>query len=286
MPVEIIPGLDRIQLVLQSKLGGAWRDAVAAIVNRWADLDAQGMLNANSARQALQQVLIDWPTMTASAYGEAIDQLFSVGFAIGVADTGVRAVPDAGDEMALKWIKEGPHGFIPALNHLASDGKKNIEKVISEAYKGRDEVGEPAPFDLDDMVRRITDQVDIGHNRAELIVRTETAKVTALGRITAWGGDSYRNHYDYLWIATPDDRTKDVSLKFEREGPYTWQEIKHRWEVDHNEPQLVRNRRTGDMEHQVSAFNCRCTVARVPKEPEELLHEGLISQEDYEAMVL
>jgi hypothetical protein len=279
------PDVEAIGDVLRQRLAASWREALAAIIDRWRELERGGRLNANTMRMAVQDVLSAWPDVVATQYDELIDRIFALGFAIGVEDTGVRVVPDHGDQMVLDWLKENEHGFIPALRGMAADNIRQIERIIEDAYKGQDQLGEEAPFDLDDMVRRVTERVDIGDSRAELIVRTETAKATALGRIAAWGKDALRDWYHYHWIATPDDRVKDVSLLFEREGPYTWEQIRHRWEVDHNTPVLVRNRHTGKMEYQTSAFNCRCTVARTPKEPLELFNEGKISRQEYEDMM-
>lgn len=278
------PDIDIIAQVLQLRLATSWREAIAKIIDEWRTLESEGRLNPTTSRLAVQHVLHEWPEVTAQLYDDIVDRLFTLGFATGVADTGLRAVPDAGDAMTVQWLKQSPQGFIPALRGMADDGRRAIEKVIAGAYEGRDELGEPQPFDLDDMVERTLRRVDVGENRATLIVRTETAKVTALGRISAWGDDPQRDYYEYHWIATHDTRVKDVSLVFEAEGPYTWEQIKRRWEVDHNQPQLVRNRRTGRMEYQVSAFNCRCTVARTPKQPEQLFNEGKITRDQYEDM--
>jgi len=130
----------------------------------------------------------------------------------------------------------------------------------------------------------VQERTAAARSAVELVVRTETAKVTSLGRIAAWDNDADKYLYDYHWVATHDDRTKDVSLFFEREGPYEFDQIKKRWTEDHNKPWPVTNRHTGKFEYQTSAYNCRCTAARSPKSPERLLEQGLISREQYEAM--
>lgn len=284
MPLQVHPDAVVLEAVLRRRLATSWREALSAVVDRWRELEAAGRLSPTTSRTAVREVLSRWPTLTAAAYDDIIDRLFSAGFAVGVRDTGVTVRPDQGDRAVVEWLKQSQHGFIPALEHLSHDGTRRIERVIADAYAGRDELGDPTPFDLDNMVRRVVDSVDIGEQRAELIVRTETAKATALGRISAWGADPEKDWYWYHWIATHDDRVKDVSLLFEYEGPYNHEQIRQRWEVDHNQPVLVRNRRTGAMESQVSAFNCRCSVARTPKEPLELFNEGKISRLEYESM--
>lgn len=274
-------------MALQQRLVVSWRQAIQAIAEEWRGLKTMNRLNPRTAAQAAAGVLARWPEITAAQYADIIDRLFMGGFIRGAADTGLTGAnwgPDHGDRMVVDWLKTNPNGFVPALQNLGEDGRQRIDQIISEAYAGRDELGEERPFDLDDMVRRVGEQVDIGANRAELIVRTETAKATALGRIAAWGNDPERDWYWYHWIATPDDRTKDVSLLFEMGGPYNYNDIKRIWEVDHNHPVFVRNRHTGRMEWQTSAYNCRCTVARTPKDPRELLAEGKITQAEYERM--
>lgn len=277
-----IPDIDEIAHILQVRLVASWADAIQAITERWRELELRGVLNANTAGQAVREVLGVWPELTAGQYEDIVDRIFTSSFAYGAQDAGYG--PDMGDYNALEWIKNNPNGFVPALRNLGDEGRRSIERVIENAYAGVDEVGNERPFDLDDMVDRVERAVGIGANRAELIVRTETAKASALGRIFAWEKDDQRDWYDYWWIATPDDRTKDVSLLFEGQGPYDFNGIKRVWEFDHNHPVWVRNRHTGRNEWQTSAYNCRCTVARTPKEPQDLLNEGKINQREFEAM--
>lgn len=281
--MALTPELDALAELLAQRLGASWEGAMLRVIHAWRKLHRGGQLTQQSARAAMFSALYDWPALAMVTGDPLLDRIFSAGFMHGVSISGVVTGPDMGDDLVLEWLKQNPHGFMPALRGLAEDGIKALETVLTEAYAGHNDLGEARPFDLDAMVDQATLRADVGVNRARLIVRTETAKASAYGRILAWGNDPQRDYYDYLWIATHDDRTKDISLLFEKRNPYSYWGIRHVWEHDHNVPQLVRNRHTGKMAWETSAFNCRCTPVRVPKSPEKLRNEGLITQAQYEA---
>lgn len=267
-----IPDIEQLIELLRQRLTGAWEKALTAIKNAFLSLRRQGALSLATALLAVRRVLNGWAESTAVENYDIIKRVFATSFAAGMIDTELKIVPDQGDMLAFDWLTHQRNGFLPALKDMSLENTKKIEKIISAGY----DVG--GEFDLDATVRQIQDATgDVGKNKAELIVRTETAKISALGRIFAWGKDPDRDWYNYWWIATPDDRVKDISLKFEREGPYEYDRIKTIWEKDHNEPQRVRNRKTGKTEYQISAFNCRCTVARSPKTRDQLSQEGKVS---------
>lgn len=269
-----IPELKKLEQELEAILIGAWAKLLLAIKNAWAYLRRLGNLSLATALLAARRLLQGWPEETFIESEPYIKKLFAVSFAAGMVDTELKVTPDQGDILSVDWINHERNGFLPALDNLSEDSMKIIREVITDSYQ----VG--GEFDLDPMVNKIRDQTtELGKNRAELIVRTETAKISALGRIAAWGKDTDKDWYNYWWVATPDNRVKDISLKFEREGPYSYNRIKNIWEHDHHEPQLVRNRKTGKMEYQLSYPNCRCTVARSPKSLEDLVAEGKVSQE-------
>lgn len=270
-----IPQLNQIKRDLQIRLGAKWTEAIDAVIAEWEELDANNNFNYATALIAARMILQNFP-MIAAEFEDLITEMFGVSFNAGILDTELTIEPDEGDMQALDWLKNNRNGFIPSLKNMSQSGLRRIEEVLRQAYMNGGE------FNLQKMTQAVRDATQIGKNRAELIVRTETAKISALGRIFAWGNDNYKDHYWYEWIATPDDRTKDVSLKFEREGPYSYDDIKKRWETDHNQPILVKNRHTGKEEYQVSAYNCRCSVARFPKDLHELLDEGKITQREYE----
>lgn len=280
--VRFYPGVTEIARELEAALGESYHDLLADIVKRWEALGTG--ITPTAARHEVENALRSWPAAATTLYADVIDRIFWAGFMVGVADTGVMLAPDAGDAIAVEWIKNNPHGFVPSLKHFADGERQFFEEVMADAYAGVDVEGKIRPFDLDNMVRRVEERSDEARYKIERVVRTETAKVTSLGRIAAWDNDADRYLFKYHWVATHDARTKDVSLLFERQGPYEFDGIKRRWVEDHNTPIRVINRRTGRVEHQISAFNCRCTAARTPKEPDELLSQGLITRDQYRLM--
>lgn len=280
--IALYPGLQELVRELERSLGQAHRDALLEILKGWGDLGY--MMTPTQARGVVQATLRGWPELTAARYDELINRIFDTGFMVGVLDTGVIRAPDHGDQMVVEWLKNNRAGFVPALRTFSEGERRFFEVVIGDAYAGVDETGRERAFDLDRMVRRVRGRSEEARYKVERVVRTETAKATALGRIMSWENDTERDFYHYHWVATHDDRTKDVSFKFEREGPYGFSQIKRLWTIDHNEPQLVTNRHTGRIETQISSFNCRCTPARTPKDPLELFQEGLIDRDAYTAM--
>lgn len=267
-----IPDIEELIAELSRRLVGAWESVLEKIKKVLLSLRRQGELYLHSALTAVRVILHKWPEETAEANYDILKRVFSSSFATGMIDTELGVYPDQGDMQSFDWLTHQRNGFLPAIKDMSVENQKKIEQIITSSYT------EPDAFDLDLTVRKIQDATgDSGKSKAELIVRTESAKISALGRIFAWGKDNRRDWYNYYWIATPDDRVKDISLKFEREGPYDYDTIKRIWEKDHNEPQLVRNRKTGKMEYQISAFNCRCTCARAPKSREALEREGKVS---------
>jgi hypothetical protein len=281
--LTIYPGVQEIAQSLEAVLGASYEGLLSEIAEGWRKLGPE--LTPITAREVVSEKLLMWPELTAGAYADLIDNIFYAGFMVGVVDTGVRIAPDHGDAMALDWIKGNPDGFVPALRRFADDERKFFEEVLRDAYAGVDREGKIRPFSFRSMIDRVQARTGAARSAVELVVRTETAKVTSLGRIAAWDNDADKYLYDYHWVATHDDRTKDVSLLFERDGPYEFDGIKKRWTDDHNKPWPVVNRRTNRLEYQTSAYNCRCTAARTPKSPERMLEQGLITRGQYEAMV-
>ena len=108
-------------------------------------------------------------------------------------DTELGVYPDQGDMQSFDWLTHQRNGFLPAIKDMSVENQKKIEKIITSSYT------EPDAFDLDLTVRQIQDATgDSGKSKAELIVRTESAKISALGRIFAWGKDNKRDWYTFL----------------------------------------------------------------------------------------
>lgn len=211
----------------------------------------------------LRSVMWSFPAIASQDAESAMDALFEQGFKAGATDAG--ASPDAGDQHALEWLKTNPIGFLSALSSFGQSESRWFEKNLA---------GKPLPEALALARRRGTD----ANYKLERIVRTDEQKATSLGRLLSWVDDPNRDYYNYGWFPLHDGREKDVSILFERRNPMTYWELRKTFEVDHVVPKLVINRHTGRKEAQVSAFNCRCEVARWPKPRWQLVRDGLISQ--------
>jgi hypothetical protein len=231
---------------------------------------ARGVKSTPELLRNLNHTLRALPAMAAQTAEEHLDTVFAQGFATGVHDAkGTKATdePDAGDLHALEWMKTNPLGFLSAVGNVAQSeldwyNKHLPGKSIQEAralVKGR---AEAAAYKID------------------RIVQTSDTKAVTLGRLLAWVDEPYRDFYNYYWLPLHDGREKDVSLLFERRNPMTYWKLRKTFEVDHVTPKLVINRYTGRREAQISAINCRCSVARSPKSRTQLVNDGLISQNE------
>lgn len=194
-----------------------------------------------------------------------LDELFHRGFRAGAQDAGGITAPDAGDLHALEWLKMNPTGYLAALGSVGQS---------EAAWFSKNLPGKSLPDALALVRSRGTDVVP----KLERIVRTDSEKAAALGRLLSWTDDPNRDYFNYGWLPVHDDRTKDVSLLFERRNPMTFWQLRKTFEVDHVAPVMVTNRHTGRREAQISAFNCRCQIARWPKRRAQLVREGLLSQ--------
>jgi hypothetical protein len=245
------------QMQVIKEMARSWTAAVQEMLERWYQMARGGLVRLSDAVGEMRAILGEWPERVYATVAGLIDRMFSDSYRDGASAAEVEAWGMGPSEgQALAWMKNSPNGLVPALRDLTRGVQRRIERGLSR-------MGSVIP--VSSALRLAMDVASRVVSRPELIVRTESAKARALGRIYAWGHDRYRDRYHYWWIAMDDDRTKDVSLLFERAGPYAWQQIRHLWEFEHDQPQLVRNRHTRGMEMQVSAWNCRCTVARTPR---------------------
>lgn len=245
---------------LRAALNDAHRTALTS-ASRGVSTTPQLLQNLNHTLRAL-------PALAAQSAEKHLDDVFAKGFATGVRDAGVKGTqPDAGDLHALEWMKTNPLGFLSAVGSVAQSelawyNKHLPGKTVDQARALVRKRAEDAAYKID------------------RIVQTSDTKAVTLGRLLAWIDDEYRDFYNYHWLPLHDGREKDVSLLFERRNPMTYWKLRKTFEVDHVTPKIVTNRRTGRREAQISAINCRCSVARSPKSRKQLVNDGLISQTD------
>jgi hypothetical protein len=251
--------------------------AITALIDKWNLLKSRGQFNERNASLAARDSLSGWFNVAVDGNQDRIDHAFSAGYTVGEDSAEVQYPMGVGDDAMLDWLKKNKNGFIEALDGMSSDGLAKINRILRESMESE------SPLSL--ITQRVIREVGMPSSRAALIVRTEIAKASALGKISAWGKDRYRDWYNYIWIVANDDKVKDVSLLFERGSPYTWSQMRHLWTEEHNKPQRVRNRHTGKMELQTSSFNCRCQIARTPKDPETLYRDGKISGAEKNALL-
>ncbi len=205
----------------------------------------------------------------ADAMGEVLT-LYSTGLKQGIAEVGLRMGANIPDLNAVSFLATQPDGLVPTLQGFVEEERQWVEEVVRKAFAG------DIPMDRKDMIAAINERAPREKWRLNRIVRTESSKVAGMGRLHAWEQDPDREKYHYNWIATIDGRHKDVSAKFMREGPYTFEQVKALW----TDPRAtVHNRKTGKIEVQNDRFNNRCTITRRMKSQEELYAEGYSGEE-------
>mgnify|MGYP001558581831 CR=1 FL=1 len=217
-------------------------------------------------RATFRSAMRAYPSVAASAAEKHLDKLFVQGFRKGARGAGAQHL-DAGDHQALEWLKTNPIGFLSSLGSFGQSEARWLDQHLR--------AGTPLNQARAVVARRAADAA----YKLERVVQTDRQKASALGRLLAWRDDENRDAYFYGWFPVHDDREKDVSLLFERRNPMTYWQLRKTFEVDHVIPKMVTNRKTGRREAQVSAYNCRCDVARWPKSRGQLVREGLLSQE-------
>jgi hypothetical protein len=197
----------------------------------------------NQAIRVLNQKLDEWQGKVSESAKTNLNELANLGFKAGVIDTGVHVAMGLTDKMALEWLANQPTGFIPALKTFGEDIRKRFEDKISRAYAGDPNV----PFNLKSMATEMQKETLGQRYKIERIIRTETAKVSNMGRLLAWEQDPDRNDYEYHWDAALDNRVKDISLQRWRNNPYTFDQIKQLW-----------------LNQDVDSYNQRCSISRAP----------------------
>ena len=218
-------------------------------------------------RATFRNAMRAYPGAAAGGAEKHLDKLFAQGFRRGARGAGAQHL-DAGDKQALEWLKTNPVGFLSSLGSFGQSEARWLDQHL------------PAGTPLDEAKVVVASRAAAAAYKLERVVQTDRQKASALGRLLAWRDDPQRDAYFYGWFPLHDDREKDVSLLFERRNPMTYWQLRKTFEVDHVVPKMVTNRKTGRREAQVSAYNCRCDVARWPKSRGQLVREGLLSATD------
>ncbi len=205
---------------------------------------------------------------TEESMGEVL-QLYSTGLKQGMAEISLTMGANLPDMNAVRFLATQPEGMVPALQGFVEEERAWVEQVVRNSF-------DKGSFDRKEMIKEIDARVPRETWRLNRIVRTETSKVAGMGRLHAWEQDPQREWYHYNWIATIDGRHKDVSLKFMKEGPYTFEQAKILWT---NPVATVYNRKTHKIESQNDRFNNRCTLSRRMKTRDELIAQGIGGEE-------
>lgn len=187
-------------------------------------------------------------------------KLYQVGLNNGIKDTGVD-VGDTVHRLGFNWIVNNPNGIMESVKGLTKEQRDSMAKVIHNAFAGLE------PFQLGTLKKRLREQHDVGKARAELIIRTEVAKISNEGRLLAWEQDPLRDEYDYYWIATRDRRVKPISLVMQDNSPYDFTTVADLWRNPTTENALRHGLRgaAGLPPKQNDVFNQRCSITRRPK---------------------
>jgi hypothetical protein len=172
------------------------------------------------AKADLDTMIDDWVKTILKEVDKVCWNVAKTGLVAGAKDAGQALDNRFAHKLAAEWISKKPHNVLQAVDDLGEEQKERIGKVI------KDVLGGTAPWDINDVRQKIAEQGQIANFRAETIARTEIPKLANMGRILAWEQDPEKDDYDFWYIATHDDRTKAVSLELERNGPYTFAEIK------------------------------------------------------------
>lgn len=194
-----------------------------------------------------------WQEEVSKTLSEQTDNLYMRGFVAGSVDAGVKPAMNLADRAALEFIKANPNRIGSRIKIFAEDLIGEFRTVIANSYSPE------GTFNLDTLTKEMMESVDDDRYRIERVIRTETASVSNSGRLAAWEKDEDRLFYNYLWNSAMDNRTKPISLWRYRNGPYSFEEIKHLWE---NQEQKIGDHWFADQ------YNQRCSISRSPIDSE------------------
>lgn len=124
------------------------------------------------------------------------------------------------DKNAIELLKRDPK-FLEAFDSLSSDLRKDINKIITEAYN------KPEIFTIDKMVDSMKEKLDESNNRLQTIARTETAKISSAARKNSYAKTGDLDEMKFMWIGVDDARTAPVSkaIKARTKGGVSWSNL-------------------------------------------------------------
>ncbi len=208
----------------------------------------------------VQQTSDEWVEELVEGAMPAVKRVYTDGLEAGFLESGLVFDPLAADPHTLELLARSPDGIVPALRDFAESERKFAEKVIRESFE------EGTFFDLDKLVAQLRERMPAAEYKLERIVRTETRKLSGMGKLAAWEKDPERDWFNYHYVATYDERTRQQHMRFMTRGPYTFAAIKLIWEEE-REP-----------------YNCRCSLSRTQKPRDVLVAEGLVTVEEAERL--
>lgn len=261
MPNGLSPELEHLIERITEKISTSWNTALDMISRTVRKLRQHEQYSPTTAFTTVRSMLSNWPSQIVTEIDKLVTRLFGAGYIEGVTDT---EVPLTSELASLHWVDRQKERLVPAFRKLVAHVLRRLGRVANSP--------------IEEFLNAIDLQKAFGRNRIKLVINTETASATNNGRIAAWQNDPRKDWYLYHWEPIHDNRTKNVSLDFEKDGPYSFQQFKQLWDVKHQTPQRTRDRFTGKTVWEVSVFNCRCEVSRVPKSNRQLYNEGLISR--------
>lgn len=210
--------------------------------------------------------LEEWKKKNASIISESVNNLYRLGFAAGVVDSGLGVKFDAIDRMAIEWLKSHPNGILPVLTKFSDDIRLKFANIIEEHYLM------PGALDLRGMTNDMLKVTSTERWKLERIIRTSVATISNSGRLFAWSDDPYRNNYEYIWNAVPDNRAKPISIRRWKGNPYSYEEIEFLW---YRQAEMIEGKVQNDV------FNQRCTISRSPIDTELRQFRFAGSEGDY-----
>ena len=139
------------------------------------------------------------------------------------------------DENALSLLSEQPHSVFNSIKTFGEDNVSQFRDIITNAYST------PGEFDLDKMVKNMEEATGGSISKLERIARSETTKITNMGRSEQWKQYADPEKREYYWSIARDNRVSALcraianggiaelwgNKKVFRGNPYTLSELEH-----------------------------------------------------------